>query len=492
MAGWRLRLGIVIGGLGLWSSATAPVAAQGTNETPPEILSMGLSTTPCSAPTPWVNGTSPCLKEGDPLYVCLEVTDLDWRNLDQNANLDNQGLIVTMRSTWYPYFANGIQYGPEPPPVSSDGTSGPYPAAGVTLNFVRDLQVVFDVPQFVGANQARLRGDINFDARWFVQITVYNGGASGQGDPNTAVRRSFTVCAVSNPALAPGNPPPSADAGPDQTVGLDPRTNQVVVHLDGSRTSDGSNVGFNPAAPSVFDKDTLQYTWEWISGPVRVDPVADSSGNPAKAQVTLDVPTPDSDPYVFRLLVEDGTNALPSADETRVFVRTALPVNHAPRAKIAGPSGPVPVGGIIRLDGSVSQDTDGDQLTYLWTQTNEVGGALASDQVQTAFQPLSGLTAAVSTWQAVTVGTFYFRLLVTDQPALRDAVLTGEELTSAAIVTVQVSNTATSGAQMAAVRDGQTDPGASAPQPAPAGCGTGLSALGLVPPGLWLMRGRRR
>jgi len=484
-------LGIVIGGLGLWSGATVPVAAQGTNESPPDILSLGLSTTRCSAPTAWVYGTSPCVKEGDSLYVCLQVTDFDWRDITQNTNLDSQGLIVTMRSTWNAYFANGIQYGPEPPPVSSDGVSGPYPAAGVTLNFVRDVQLVFDVPRFVGSNQARLRGDIDFDARWFVEVTVNNGATTGEADPNKAVRTFFEVCAISNPALAPGNPPPSADAGPDQTVGLDPRTNEVVVHLDGSRTTDNSNVGFNPALPGVFDKDTLQYTWEWISGPVRADPGPDISGDPAKAQVTLDQPTPDNNPYVFRLLVEDGTNALPSADEMRVFVRTTLPVNHAPRARIAGPSGPVPVGGIITLDGSVSQDTDGDQLTYLWTQTNEVGGALTADQVQTGFQPLSGLTAAVSKWQAVMEGTYYFRLLVTDQPALRDpVVLAGDEQTSAAMVAVQVSNTAASGAQMATVRDAQTDPGASAP--GPAGCGTGLSALGLVPPGLWLMRGRRR
>jgi len=473
-------------------------------QVPPIVIQARIARDSCSDPNDsWNYPGDACILEGQTLYLCLTVIDPDWETTgDPNSQQEQQreGVGVTVQSLWEPYIRNGVRYGPEPPPVPTDAAGViagdfyyfPPPVSGITLSFA----VPFQAPDFNGVNQARLRGLIDYDVLWQVLVRAYNVQVQSGGEPSTLTGPStgvtFTICAVENPALVPGsNSGPVADAGPDQTVALDAVTGQVTVRLDGRRSFDPWNIGFNPASPNVFYKDTLRYTWEWVSGPVRVEPEDDDDGDPATWQVTLEVPTTAENPYVFQLTVDDGVNALPSIDTVRVWVRTALPENLAPRAKISGPTTPVPVGGLITLDGSLSTDPDGDQLLYYWRQTNEIGGPLATDQIQTGFQPVSGVNSAVSTWRAITAGTYYFRLLVIDQPALRDPVLAGRELSSVAMTSVVVSTTATSGAQASSVREDQTAETA-APATDSGWCGRGLFPLAFVPVVLWFLRSRYR
>jgi len=470
-------------------------------QVPPIIVDARIARYSCSDPNDiWAYPDDPCIREGEFLYLCLTLVDTDWEITgDPNSQQQQQreGVGITVQSVWLPAQLGGVRYGPEPPPVPTDRLGriagdyyySPPPLTGNTLT----VSVPFLAPDFVGVNQARLRGLLDYDVRWLVYVRAYNvqvqSGSELPAISGAADTVIFDICAVESPS-AQSNAGPVADAGPDQTVALDPVTGQVAVRLDGRRSFDPWNVGFNPASPNVFYKDVLRYTWEWVSGPVRVEPTDDNDGNPATWQVTLEVPTTDDNPYVFRLVVDDGVSALPSIDTVRIWVRTSLPENRAPRARISGPTAPVPIGGLISLDGSASTDPDGDQLVYYWRQTNEIGGPLATDQIQTGFQPVSGVNSAVSTWRATAPGTYYFRLLVVDQPALRDPVLAGHELSSAAMTSVVVSATATSGAQASSVRNDQTE--TTAPATDSGWCGRGLFPLAFVPVVLWFLRSRHR
>ncbi|MFQ5806854.1 MAG: hypothetical protein ACE5I3_10430, partial [Phycisphaerae bacterium] len=233
---------------------------------------------------------------------------------------------------------------------------------------------------------------------------------------------------------------------------------------------------------------TLTFTWEWISGPVRVDPVQTDPSDPI-AIVTLTVPGV----YEYRLIVDDNVNALPSTDTVRITVVDELPPKTPPVAIIEGPANAQPVGAIITL---VSRSTDPDRpddpngllLDYRWQQTNELGGPLAPEELQDAFQPLSGLTEKKSTWQAITPGTFYFRLLVDDG-----------DFRSSARFSVEVIDTETGGSTAAAGNSpaaGGSNSGDGASQqqslPTPAFCGAGMLPVAVLPLALCVMRRRMR
>lgn len=331
------------------------------------------------------------------------------------------------------------------------------------------------LPEISGPSQQRLRGLQDFDVFWLVEVRLSNE-ENPEEESGAWTGFSFFLYGRTNPLLAPPNPPPFADAGPDQIVAA----GRTVI-LDGSQSFDSSNIGFNPDFPAVFEKDILEYTWEWLSGPERVEPEPTDDGNDATAQVTLSL-TGD---YVYRLLVEDGVNPLPSTDEVTISVVSSLPANRGPRAIILAPTTPVALGTTVRLSAERSSDPDGDKLTYRWRQTNAVGGALESDEVIDGFQPLVGVTEKIASWKPVKTGTYYFSLLVTDPGGLIDTAFTS----------VQVVQVASAGEILTRSGDA-TKSGSDAPiveQVAPGACGAGsLFTLAVVPVMLWFARGRRR
>jgi hypothetical protein len=406
----------------------------------------------------------------------------------------------------------GIRYGPEPPPVPTDRAglynqqsqvnTDFYTAFPPPVGIVTQAQIPFFVPDFFGPNEARLKGLIDYDVRWLVQVTVRNTTTSTNEVPDTAY---FYVCGLENPTLVAGNPPPVADAGGDQLVSVGD-----TVKLDASRSFDRSDVGFSPFDPEVYEKDLLSYTWEWLDGPERVDPEVDPTIPAGIAPqhwpitlVTLEVPNTDEKPYyVYRVTVDDGVNSPPSTAEVRIKVVPQVRANRAPTAVITDSTGQVVSGGTvsarvgdqIKLSAQLSSDPDGDPLTFHWRQTNEVGSALTPDEVASDYQPVTGVTNQDISWQATQTGTFYFNLLVTDQPPAGLI-----PLSSSANVTVDVSEAAAAGQVVGRENDLSTpaDPNAaqssSAQTAAPAACGAGsLLPLALVPLALWLARSRRR
>jgi hypothetical protein len=366
---------------------------------------------------------------------------------------------------------------PESPPLLG-ATQGYLAYGGYTLVDENTALITasFVIPQLLGPSQDRLRGLIDFDAGWFVEIRVANDESPEDGKWDAL---SFPLYAIERASFRPANPPPFSATQADKVVAV----NSTVI-LDGELAFDSSNFGFDPSSEDVFEKDTINYTWEWMSGPVRVDPLDDGDGNPATFAVTLNVPGI----FVYRLLVDDGINPAVSTSTISIDVRAVMPTNAAPVAVVDSPQEAVVSGATITLDASGSVDSDGDELLYFWKQVNELGGDLAPDQIMTTFQPVSGSQEPISTWRALEPGEYHFRLLVVDQPELRDYALVGQQASDTEVVSVTVVEPTALGTQLANDGSGQDLPGLGT---LPA-CGGSLLPLAMLPLLLWLARGRYR
>lgn len=457
------RLGMISAVL-LVGAFPALVCAQ-AGDSPPVIVSMSMEYSHGGGAFQPYSPYAP-VQEGDVIRLTVEITDLD---------LPDDEIFVRKQSRWIPW---KDYYAPQPGPVSGDSGYFRAPPSLVVSGTSATVVFTFIIPDWQGANQARLRGEINWDVRWEIWIEVSNSEEPGEDEP---VARSYIVLlAIENPAFRPPNPPPSADAGADQLV-VAGRT----VTLDGRRTLDAWNTGIDPLDPEVFEKDQLQFTWEWMSGPVRVDPVDDQDGDPATVQVTLD----RVGIYVYRLLVEDGVSAQVSTDTVQIDVRSELPPNSAPTAQILVFGLPASVGETVVLDGSTSSDPEGDELDYYWRQTNALGGELSFEEVLAAFQPLKNASKPVASWKTTTAGTYYFRLLVTDPSGLSDTELVSVQVTDAAVGSEVVFREEGAGST-----EGEAQPSGSddAAPLMPFDCGAGVPLLGLLPVLLWFMRGRMR
>lgn len=417
-------------------------------------------------------------EELDLIIVTLEIQDADWSGDPDGQNEENEQYYLRFQAVM------GALGPPEAPPIlgadedffgaSVDQGFAPPPGQTVSTNVIS-----FFVPLFLGKNQDRLRGLIDYDVWWMLEFAVSNEEEPGEG---AMIDREFVFLqAIESPALGPVNPPAFADAGPDRTV---PAGFEVI--LDGSRTFDSFNVGFDESDDeNIFEKDKLTFTWEWLSGPVPIEPAQEDPRDPL-ALVTLDVPGA----YVYRLIVDDNVNALPSTDSVVITVVSSLPSKNPPQAVIVGPANAVAIGQVITLDGeSETVDPDGDELRFRWLQTNELGGQLTFEELQKAFLALSGVDEAVSTWQAISAGTFYFRLLV-DDGDFRSSAMFSVEVVEAG----EAGAGGTTGNGSSGTGDsGTSDTGADDQAPSSSAlCGAGVLPLAVVPLALCVMRRRVR
>jgi len=150
---------------------------------------------------------------------------------------------------------------------------------------------------------------------------------------------------------------PIAKVGVDQTVNAG-----TVVTLDGSASSDPSG---NP----------LTYTWTQVAGPS----VVLNLGDPIHPTFTAPSVPLGGATLTFQLSVNTGSQtSVPLT--TNVTVKY---VNHPPIAN-AGPNQTVGAGATVTLDSSASYDSDGDVLSYQWTQT---GGPTVTLSNATAIKP---------------------------------------------------------------------------------------------------------
>ncbi len=160
---------------------------------------------------------------------------------------------------------------------------------------------------------------------------------------NTNGSQATATCIVN---VASINMPPTATAGPDQTVDA-----LTTVKLNGSKSAD-SNGGIS------------SYLWEQTDGP------AVTLSDPMSLQPTFVAPQVGSGgtSLAFRLAVTDK-RGLQSTDTCFVNVTWA-----APKA-IAGPNQKAKAGSVVTLDGSRSADRISGIASFRWRQT---GGAPVS------------------------------------------------------------------------------------------------------------------
>ncbi|MBF0271003.1 MAG: hypothetical protein HQL98_02850 [Magnetococcales bacterium] len=185
-------------------------------------------------------------------------------------------------------------------------------------------------------------------------------------------------------AAAGTNNAPVADPGSDVTVAPG-----SAVTLNGSKSSDQ-------------DGDTLtSYIWTLTSKPTGSSLATGTAGT-ASSFITQSSPpsasfTPDvKGKYVVALVVNDGKVASAAKSVT-------VTANNAPVAN-AGSAQTVAAGSVVTLDGTGSQDTDSDALTYTWTQTSPA----------TSVVTLSSTSASKPTFTPTVSGSYVFSLVVND------------------------------------------------------------------------------
>ena len=181
------------------------------------------------------------------------------------------------------------------------------------------------------------------------------------------------------------NDPPTADAGPDQTV-----PEKSTVSLDGSNSSDP-------------DDGIKSYLWKQVAGP------SVSLSDPQAVQPTFTSPSVEGNTSIsltFELTVTDFGGLL----DTDTTVVNVTGENDPPTAD-AGPDQNVNEETIVTLDGSNSFDPDDGIASYQWKQIAGPPVSLSNPQ---SVQP---------TFLAPNVGTdgvsFIFELTVTDFSSLQ-------------------------------------------------------------------------
>jgi RHS repeat-associated protein len=169
--------------------------------------------------------------------------------------------------------------------------------------------------------------------------------------------------------------PPTANAGPNQTVEV-----ESTVQLDGSHSTDlqGYPLTYNWSILSTPPGSTAA-----LSDPHAVKPTfkADLLGN-----------------YIIQLIVNDGV-ANSAATTVTISTNDVAPVANPGQAQT------VTVGTVVTLDGTQSTDSDGQPLTYSWSMTTKPSGSNAT---------LVSPTSAKPSFRADLPGTYVIQLIVND------------------------------------------------------------------------------
>jgi RHS repeat-associated protein len=147
----------------------------------------------------------------------------------------------------------------------------------------------------------------------------------------------------------PPNTPPTANAGPDQSV-----VTGTQVYLDGRASFD----------PEVMP---LYYSWSLLSFPTGSTAAFDAAASAAPSFIA------DLDGnYLAELIVNDGVhNSLPD----NVLITAATP--NAPPVAYAGPDNTVLRTDIIYLDGTGSYDPDNNALLFSWNIVSRPAGSIS-------------------------------------------------------------------------------------------------------------------
>ena len=213
--------------------------------------------------------------------------------------------------------------------------------SGVSLNTYVGDEVQFVAPDLRGENPELLS----------FQVTGYSEG-NGWASDLAMVR------------VLPFNGPPTADAGPDQTV-----SQNVFVNLVGSGTDpEDTKLKFKWSQKSGTSVQLYQRTLEavYFVSPFVIGSSADLAGERKVTDKEGNIITPyiegTSGDLVFELRVTDSDGNFDTDDVTI----TVSKQNHPPKAN-AGPDRRIFSDSEVAIQG-VGIDPDGDEITYSWKQ----------------------------------------------------------------------------------------------------------------------------
>jgi len=179
---------------------------------------------------------------------------------------------------------------------------------------------------------------------------------------------------------AASNHAPLPNAGSSQTV-----TVGDTVYLNGSGTD--------------ADNDPLTYSWDFLYAPTG-STTSLYGWQTSRPYFVADLPGT----YRFGLLVDDGKVSNAGSVVTVTAIPKAVASNIAPVAN-AGANQGVTTGARVVLNGSASNDANGDALTYSWFFVTKPAGSSAI---------LSGATSVSPTFTADVAGTYVIGLTVND------------------------------------------------------------------------------
>ncbi|HZL09950.1 MAG TPA: PKD domain-containing protein [Prolixibacteraceae bacterium] len=185
--------------------------------------------------------------------------------------------------------------------------------------------------------------------------------------------------------------PPTANAGPDQIIEIESAITHLVTgsaQLDGSLSSDP-------------DGTIVSFSWAKISGPSSGLISKPLSAKPLVTELSFGV-------YVFELTVTDNDD-LTGKDQVSIAVNVNM--NQAPIAN-AGPDKTLTLPqNSLQLDGSDSIDPDGTIVSFDWSLTS---GPTGSADISNPDNEITQVTFKQ-------VGTYEFKLIVTDNKGLSDS-----------------------------------------------------------------------
>ncbi|OGH58452.1 MAG: hypothetical protein A3G34_08255 [Candidatus Lindowbacteria bacterium RIFCSPLOWO2_12_FULL_62_27] len=261
------------------------------------------------------------------------------------------------------------------PPVANAGLDVVVPAGSVdTLNGSASMDTNGDPLTYRwtqtanGAPTVALTPSFTVASPTFVLDTAFMDTYIFQLEVNDG----FDTSAPDTVRVTAGNVPPAANAGPDA----------MILHPD--------TITLSGLASTDLNGDTLAYTWSQVSGPTTP---AILGANTATPSVLID----SYGVYVFRLRVFDGKDTSAPDD----IICTGL--NTPPLASVAGSDTVRIAGDTVTLSGAASTDSNGDRITFAWTQA----GGPASVTLSSATAPNPFFVPTVS-------GLYSFTLTVSD------------------------------------------------------------------------------
>lgn len=282
--------------------------------------------------------------------VCLVARDPGGTGTQLTANLMPQ-LAATGRDTSEP---RCFQVVARDPPVAYFEASAQWVAPGQLVAFDACPRAPPECSHDPGGHMVQLLWDFGDGERseqvapvhsfetpgvYDVQLRVQGEG----GGTASFARRIHVAWQETEPPEVKSLPPtPIADAGPDRT-----EVEGTVVVLQGSQ---------------LGGSDATTFAWHQEAGP-SVPLVGRNTASPSFTAPRDMAPLPVD--LLFSLRVKDG-GVTSRPDHVVVRITSA---NHAPAAE-AGPTQVVQGGAVVVLDGSASDDSDGDALTFGWVQVD--------------------------------------------------------------------------------------------------------------------------